>query len=182
MAVIGVPMAAVALIFGNSIMAVIYTEQYSSTGLVFGVLVLASVVRNLSVPFASICMATGRTHPLRWTVGIRLLMVAAGMYPSVRFYGVIGAAECVLVAVVASFVIQILVLKRLRAVSATGMAAALFPAVSIGLVVLLLSPFGLRLTGAGPKTVWAASSALVSVVAYVIVRGRMWRVGNAHNR
>jgi len=140
--VIAAPFVVVALLYGDGMMAVLYTEEYRSVGIVFGILACASVVRNLCVPFASICIATGNVHSLRWTSAVRLGLLFAAIFPATKYLGLVGAAVSVLASASVAFMVQLTVLSTLTRVRLAHVMGRLGRGFVMAAPALVLAPIG----------------------------------------
>lgn len=162
------PIVAAGLLHGELVMSILYTERYSGVGLVFGLLLGASALRNLSVPFASICLATDRADALRRVTLLRAIAVAVLVYPATLWLGVAGAAASVLLASAIAFVAQGPQLNSMFGRAASLALRQVFWGVAFSAPVVTLWPVVrlLKDHSSASAAIVAAASVLVSYGAY----------------
>ena len=158
MFLIGLPIGVMCLINGPDIIKVLFTEKNRIAGRAFGYLVLASVIRNMGVPFVSICLATNRAQIARRVVAGRTAVFIAVVIPATITWGITGTAVSMLFTVVLMYFVQILILQKFKFFSIKNI---IRPIVSSLLLSLL------------PISIWAGSYLLpnVSQIFFIIITG-----------
>ena len=113
MSVMGLPLTAFMLVFGDIIMKVIYGQAYSGAGLAFGLLFCTSVIRTIASPIPAIYLGLGRPALNRTFTAIRTILLLAIIYPLIRIFGMNGAALACLAAMIAGWAIQAFRMRQL---------------------------------------------------------------------
>jgi O-antigen/teichoic acid export membrane protein len=166
--VLGLPAVVVVWLYAPSLLTVIYGARYLKSA---GPLVVASAVAFLSVLNGVITdafSAMGRPALHRRAVAASAVIMIIAIYPACKILGVVGAQIAALVAIGASYVLQLMRIRGLTGLDLARYAAKFVPA---GLVcaALLCGGFGIRFFGvAKGNTAQIALGLCAVLVAYSI--------------
>lgn len=113
LALFGLPCVVVIYLCGHSLLSIVYGSRYVVDA---GPLVVAAVVVFLNVLNAAITcafMGAGRPGLHRLAVAVSAIVMMVLIYPACKFLGVMGGQVAALIAIGASYTIQVLRMRRL---------------------------------------------------------------------
>ena len=117
----------VMLLFGGSILKIVYGEKYAGYGVVIAVLALAQLVSAVNAPLTSSLMAMERTDvEFKCSLAAMVVMPTIGMW-LVKFYGPLGAGYGLLAGAVASTAYGWILFNRQHRVDSTSSNANALP-------------------------------------------------------
>ena len=172
------PLCVAAVLYGDLVMSALYSDPYRGVGLVFGLLFIASTLRNLSVPFSAICFATARLRPLWMVSGWRAVVVLAAIYPATRAFGMLGVALCILVSAVVAYILQIPALRGLVGPEGARSLGEIWRGGVFSIPVVLAYPLVRHASALG--SIAGASAAALAVVACYVCYGLYFRYRASH--
>jgi lipopolysaccharide exporter len=100
-------------LYAVQILSIVYTMEYSAVAVPFTFLVATVMCRTLIVPLSSIYLSLGLPKRLRFYTLLRAILMLVLVFPSVKYYGLRGAAASGLISNLAVFLIQVARLKKL---------------------------------------------------------------------
>lgn len=143
---LGLPVVVVIWLYAPSLLRVIYGVRYLKSA---GPLVLASAVAFLSIVngiFTDVFSGMGRPALHRRAVAASAAVMLITVYPACKLLGVVGGQVAALVAILVSYLLQVMRIRRLTGLNLAryGKAFARAGLVSVG---LLVGGLGLHLLG-----------------------------------
>lgn len=159
---IGFPMSFFIVCYGGELLSLLYGPKYTAVALPFAIIFLTALIRTSSVPIGSVYFAIGRPELARLITGVRAFLVLVLLYPSIKLFGLSGAALAPLAAMLVSYVVQV---KKMKELTGLPMQDFFQPfAVSIMISAVVLVPwlltrkiqFGTMLVTVAPGVVGCA--------------------------
>lgn len=132
------PVVALSIVFGGDILSVVYTDEYRDVGVCLAILVYVNVMRIANMPVASVYVAFGKPEYQRLYVLVRVMIVAATIYPLVATAGLLGGAISLALATTVAHVVQSVTLRRVLDVSTVRYLSAYLVGACVSVPVLLL--------------------------------------------
>jgi O-antigen/teichoic acid export membrane protein len=111
-ALIVIPPAALAIICSGTLLTIIYGAEYSAVAVPFGLLCVYVVILIQGGIFANVFFGIGQPGKHRLFVGLRALILILCIYPSIKFFGLAGAAAVVVLANFAALFLQVTVARK----------------------------------------------------------------------
>lgn len=106
----GVPFVLCGVVFGGRILGLVFGEDYSSMGRVFGLLSMYAILLVIAVVASNVIFAMGRPERHRWCMIIWFMVSSLAIYPSVKIIGIEGAPIALLVGVVSGLIVECVVI------------------------------------------------------------------------
>lgn len=100
-------------LYGGTILSIIFTPAYKQVALPFAVLFLTTILRSSNTPIATIYLSTGHPSLLRIFTLVRAIILLIIIYPMTIRFNLIGSAFSLLISMVVSYILQIVLLKKL---------------------------------------------------------------------
>jgi PST family polysaccharide transporter/lipopolysaccharide exporter len=107
-----IPPTALVVICGGAILTIIYGAEYSVVAVPFGLLCVCVLLLVQEGIFANVFFGIGQPDKHRLFVGLRALILILCIYPSIKFFGLTGAAAVVVLANFAALFLQVAVAHR----------------------------------------------------------------------
>ena len=112
-ALFGIPLTALAIICGKTILSVVYIPEYSLVAVPFGMLCIYALLLVQGTILVSLVFAVGQPEKNRIFVGLRALILAVLIYPGIKFFGLTGAAVVLLLASFIALCLQVTILRKI---------------------------------------------------------------------
>lgn len=135
-ALLGLPALVFSFFCGRSMLTLAYGSQYAAAG---GPLIVASavaLVNLLNGQLTSVFFAAGRPHLHRFSIMVMATTMAVLIYPSVHYFGIVGAQLSCLVAVSVGFLLQLGRVHRLTGLDLPRYGRLLFKGALVSLSVV----------------------------------------------
>jgi O-antigen/teichoic acid export membrane protein len=169
---LGFPIGMLCIFHGPIIMEIVFTPQNRIAGKAFGFLALTSVIRNLGVPFVSICYATNRAQIVRLVMGLRTIVFAALIIPATQNWGISGTAGAMLITVFLMYFVQMLALRRMGFITLRKALSVTYRGVALSTIPFAVWGISLLLPGMGELFKFGVSAvALLSGFLFLGIRG-----------
>jgi len=152
---LGLPVVVVIWLCGPSLLRVLYGARYVAAA---GPLAVAAAVVFITILNAVItCTLVGIGRPAlhRLAVGASAVVMLIAIYPACKWLGVVGGQVAALVAIVTSYILQVLYMRRLTGLDAPRYGRAFVPA--------LLVSLGLLGVGLGARVLGLATRPLANI-------------------
>jgi O-antigen/teichoic acid export membrane protein len=108
-ALFAIPPTALAMVCGGTILTIIYGAEYSAVAVPFGLLCVCVLLLIQGGIFANVFFGIGQPGKHRLFVGLRALILILLIYPSIKFFGLTGAAAVVVLANFIALFLQVTV-------------------------------------------------------------------------
>jgi len=138
----GTPVACFIALYGKDILTVLYGSQYAAVALPFALMLAATILRAAGTPIVNIYLALGQPRLQRYFTGIRAALMLLLIYPAVKYLGLTGAAGAGLLAMLISYIFQIVRFKELTDLDIRGYGFIFIQAVVVSLPILLVWSVG----------------------------------------
>lgn len=101
------------IFYGADILSVVYGAEYAKAAIPFAIILGSVLFRLASAPIIVLYFAIGHPEINRIFLSMRAIMLIIMLYPAVLYYGMIGAASAILLAITLSFALQIYQIHKL---------------------------------------------------------------------
>lgn len=149
-AVFGVPLLAFLIICARPILSLVYGSQYAQVAVPFSLLCFWGLICTQAIIISSILIGVGLPHLNRRAVALRAVILIGLIYPTIRFWGLSGAAGAVLVAYSVALVVPLVWMRRLIKLQLYEYALSWLPGFGISLIVVVPTVLLMFLGGAAP--------------------------------
>lgn len=173
---LGLPAAVVIGLCGSSLLTVIYGSRYAEAA---GALAIASYVvflNALNAMITTLFYAAGRPALHRRAVAVSAVVMLIAIYPACKYFGVVGGQIASLVAIVSSYVLQLIRTKEITGLSILRYGKAFVPAALLSLGIAVVG-VGAHRIGLGTRPLAniaiAASACLIAYILCVPVFARI---------
>lgn len=179
---LGIPAVMAVNLCGSSLLTIVYGRRYAAASMALTVAAWVMLINVLNVVFTTLFFSIGRPELHRRAVAASAAIMLIAIYPSVHWLGTVGGQVAALVAISASYLLQI---SRARQIVGHGIvryAPAAVPAFGAG---ALIVGAGIAARGLG----WTASpnwSIAVAVAACMVGYGlclpafaKFWEMGSS---
>jgi len=137
-ALFGIPLTALAIICGKTILSVVYIPEYSLVAVPFGMLCIYSLLLVQGTILVSLVFAVGQPEKNRIFVGLRALILAVLIYPGIKFFGLTGAAVVLLLASFIALCLQVTILRKIIGLRFYDYAISWLPGLAMAVPVLVI--------------------------------------------
>jgi O-antigen/teichoic acid export membrane protein len=176
---LGLPFVVVMYLCGHSLLSVIYGSRYAAAA---GPLTVATVVvffNLLNAAITGVFTAVGRPALHRRAVAASAVVMMIAIYPACKLLGVVGGQVAALFAIIVSYFLQVIRVRRLTGLDLLRYGKAFAPAalVSAGILVVGL---GARFLGLATRPVAnIALGAGACAIAYVLCLPAFMRINQS---
>jgi O-antigen/teichoic acid export membrane protein len=172
----GLPAVVVIWLCGSSLLTLTYGIRYSAAARVLAVAAAVTLLNTLNSLVTNLFYAAGRPALHRRAVAASAIIMLIAIYPACKYLGLVGGQAAALVAITASYLLQVLRARQITGLAVLQYAKAFVPAtlMSLGILITGLSArhFGLMTKPA----VNIAISAAACILAYVLYVSFLTRV------
>lgn len=112
-ALAGMPIGVFAALYGKDLLAIIYKPEYSIVALPFALILGSTLLRATGTPIMNVYLSMGKPQLNRYFSAVRAAAMLLLIYPSVKYFGLIGAASVGLFAMLIGYILQIVRLRDL---------------------------------------------------------------------
>jgi O-antigen/teichoic acid export membrane protein len=137
-ALLVIPPTALAVICSGTILTFVYGAVYSAVAVPFGLLCVYVVLLIQGVVFTSVFFGIGQPAKNRAFVGLRALVLAALIYPGIKFFGLTGAAAVVALASFIALCLQFTVIHKTIGLNIFDYATSWLPGLVLAVPVLVI--------------------------------------------
>ena len=130
--------AALAIICSKTILTFIFGVEYSAVAVPFGLMCVYVLLLMQGSILASVFFGIGQPGKHRAFVGLRVVILAALIYPGIRFFGLTGAAAVVLLASFVATCLQVTVIRKTIGLNIFDYAISWVPGLVPAILVLLI--------------------------------------------
>ena len=135
-ALLVIPPTALAIICSRAILTFVYPPEYAAVAVAFGLLCVYVLFLIQGTVLATVFFGIGQPGKHRAFVGLRALILAALIYPGIKFFGLTGAAGTVLLANFAAMCVQVAVIRKAIGLSIYDYAISWAPGLALAIPVL----------------------------------------------
>lgn len=136
-AVLTLPVLAFSALCGKPILRLTFGREYATVAIPFGLFCIHVVLLIQGAVLGALFFGLGRPEKHRTFVGVRAAILIALIYPATQSYGLTGAAAAVAIASSVSFVVQVIVARRMIHLSGASYLAAWLPGSALAAMALL---------------------------------------------
>jgi len=111
-ALLVIPPTALAVICSKTILAFVFGVEYSAVAVPFGLSCVYVLLLMQGTILGMVFFSIGQPGKHRAFVGLRVVILAALIYPGIRFFGLTGAAAVVVLASFAAMCLQVTVIRK----------------------------------------------------------------------
>ena len=144
-ALLVIPPMVLAVICSGTILTIIYGKEYSAVAVPFGLLCVYVVLLIQGGIFANVFFGIGQPGKHRLFVGLRALILILWIYPSIKFFGLTGAAMAVVLASFIALCLQLTVIRKAIGLNifdyAISWLPGLFLAIPVSAIVVIVRIF-----------------------------------------
>lgn len=119
-AVLTIPWMALAISCGDDILAIVYGSQFVAVTIAFGLMCIFVVIIIQGIVLTSVFFAIGEPGKHRAFVAIRVVILVMLIYPSIKWWGMTGAAVAVLGANLVALAVQLAIVHKVIGLSIMG--------------------------------------------------------------
>lgn len=134
---IGFPLFFFVALYSREILTIAYGAKFSAVATPFTVVFLVALARTCSTPIATIYLASGRPELHRLFTSIRAVAIVILIYPSIKLFGLTGAAIAAFFALMIGYIFQVIRLYKITNLKFSSYFNAFLPGIffSSGVVV-----------------------------------------------
>jgi O-antigen/teichoic acid export membrane protein len=136
-----IPPTALAVICSGTILTIINGAEYSAVAVPFGLLCLYVVLLIQGGIFTNVFFGIGQPGKHRLFVGLRALILILLIYPSIKFFGLTGAAAVVVLASFIALCLQLIVIHKTIGLNIFDYAISWLPGLVLAIPVLAVVVF-----------------------------------------
>ncbi|MFZ5519443.1 MAG: oligosaccharide flippase family protein [Candidatus Zhuqueibacterota bacterium] len=107
LSIVTIPFLLFSILYSRDLLFVIYGQKYMAISIPFCILMGTSVIRLISTPIAGLYLAIGQPHLHRYFTAIRAFLIILFIYPSIKFFGLIGAASAGFLSMSIGYIFQV---------------------------------------------------------------------------
>lgn len=135
----GIPAVAMVWLCRSSLLTVFYGHRYgvASAAAALGFAACVALVNTLNSMITSMFFATGEPGLHRRAVATSAIIMVLGIYPACKLFGLEGGQLAALIAIAASFLLQLVRIREITGLSLLQYAKPLVPAALASTVILL---------------------------------------------
>jgi O-antigen/teichoic acid export membrane protein len=168
-----IPPTALAVICSGTVLTIVYGAEYSTVTVPFCLLCIYVVLLIQGNIFTSVFFGIGQPAKNRAFVGLRALVLAALIYPGIKFFGLTGAAAVVVLASFAAMCLQLTVIRKTIGLNIFDYATSWLPGLVLAVPILVTIVVVQRLKPGCPTvhlTVGALSCIVVCLTGLLLLR------------
>jgi PST family polysaccharide transporter len=175
---LGLPGVAVVWLCGRSLLSLAYGPQYVAAAGPLAVAAGVAFLNLLNVAITCVFTAVGRPALHRRAVTASAVVMLITIYPACRVFGMVGGQVAALVAVVISYLLQVVRMRSLTGLDLLRYAKTFIPA-TLAAAGILIAGYGLSMFGLAAKpTTNLTIGAVTCIAAYAlcllaVVRGKI---------
>lgn len=169
-----VPPMALAITCGATVLDIPYKPEYTVVAVPFGFMCVYIIIRIQSMVFANMFFGIGQPGKHRTFTLARAVVLAALIYPAIKFFALTGAAAAVLLANIIAFCLQIIVAKKTIGLSAVRYLMSWVPGLILAAPVVLVTVAAGRLIPQWPILHFALGALVCALLclAGLLIIGR----------
>jgi O-antigen/teichoic acid export membrane protein len=111
-ALVGIPLMALMIICGKTLLTWVYTPQYVEVVVPFGLLTVYAMLQLQAISMGKLLFGIGRPDRHRFFVGLRAILLLLPIYPAIKLWGLTGVASVLVLANFVALWVQVVVLNR----------------------------------------------------------------------
>ncbi len=115
--IFGIPFVTFCIMFSESILSIVFGEQYGVAAVPFSILIIYSLVRIYSTIFMQLFFALAIPYVQRNFAIIRLTLIMGLIYPAIKGFGLVGASLAVLCTMCSLLLLQLIWARKLVGVN-----------------------------------------------------------------
>ena len=131
-----IPPIALAIICSKTILTFVFGAEYSAVAVPFGLLCLYILLLIQGTILACVFFGIGQPAKHRAFVGLRVLILVVLIYPSIKLFGLTGAAAVVLLASFVAMCVQVTVIRKTIGLNIFDYAISWVPGLALAIPVL----------------------------------------------
>ncbi len=116
-AILMIPWLALAIGCSKEILSIVYGSQFVAVAFAFGLMCIFMLVIVQGIVLTSVFFAIGEPDKHRAFVGIRAIILIMLIYPSIKWWGMTGAAGAVLTANLVAMAVQVAIVHKVIGLS-----------------------------------------------------------------
>jgi lipopolysaccharide exporter len=146
----GLPVVTMIWLCGSSLLTVFYGQRYGVTAGADALALAAAValLNTLNSLITSVFFATGEPALHRRAVAVSAIVMVATVYPACKVFGLAGGQAAALVAIAASFLLQVVRARQITGLNLWQYSRAFVPAILASLAIIIVGK-GAHLLGLG---------------------------------
>jgi O-antigen/teichoic acid export membrane protein len=137
-ALVGIPLMALAIICGKTLLMWIYTPEYAKVVVPFGLLTIYAMLHLQAILMGKLLFGIGQPDKHRFFVGLRAIFLLLLIYPAIRFLGLAGAAGVLVLANFAALCLQVVVLHKIIGLGIADYAVSWMPGILMAVPVVVI--------------------------------------------
>jgi len=107
-----IPLTALAIICKKAILTFVFGPEYSAVAVAFGLLCVYVLLLIQGTVLATVFFGIGQPGKHRTFTGLRALILVVLIYPSIKLFGLTGAAAIVVLASFVAMCVQVIVIRK----------------------------------------------------------------------
>jgi len=132
-----IPLIVFSIIFSKQILTIIYGAQYGTVAIPFAIIMVFVAIRLYSTILMQLYFALGRPDLQRNFAIIRVVIGIAIIYPSIKIWGLSGAAFTILISMFILFTLQLLWTTKLIEMELTAFIKCIFNSLVKSTIIIL---------------------------------------------
>jgi O-antigen/teichoic acid export membrane protein len=136
-----IPPTALVMVYGGTILTIIYGTEYSAVAVPFALLCVYVLLLIQGGIFANVFFGIGQPGKHRTFVGLRALILILWIYPGIKFFGLTGAAAVVVLANFVALFLQVTVVSKTIGLSVLDYMISLLPGLAFAIPILAVVVF-----------------------------------------
>lgn len=165
---LGLPGVALLWLCGRSLLSVVYGARYVAAAAPLAVASAVVLINMLNAAITCVFTAVGRPALHRRAVAASALVMIIAIYPACKVFGLVGGQIAALLAVIVSYLIQIVRMRELTGLDVLRYGSSVIPATLVSAVVLA-ALYCFRVFGFATKPVANMTlGAAACIIAYVL--------------
>jgi len=178
-ALVGIPLTALTIICGKTLLTWVYTPQYVEVVVPFGLLTVYAMLQLQAILMGKLFFGIGQPDKHRSFVGLRAILLLLLIYPAIKYLGLTGVAGVLVLANFAALCVQVVVLNKTIGLNIATYALSWVPGILLAFPVVaivwlvqsfkpempFLSLIGGSLMYLSVYAIWVFRSSLVRLVS-----------------
>ena len=165
---LGLPVVAMIWLCSSSLLSVTYGARYATSAVALVLAAGVALLNTLNAQVTILFYATGRPALHRRAVAASAMVMLISVYPACKYLGMAGGQVAALLAIAASYILQVIRAHKITGFSIVQYGRAFVPAVLVSAGILIVG-IGVRVLGLATRPLHnIAVAALVCILAYVL--------------